>query len=649
MKYNSNNKPLVCMQTQSTCYKGTTRITPVGILWHCTGANNPTLKRYVQPSDVRPKEDTYSKDEWIKILGKNQYNNDWNHIERQAGLNAWIGKLADGTATSIQTMPWNFKPWGCGSGSKGSCNNGWIQFEICEDGLTDKTYFNNVYKEACELTAYLCKLYNIDPKGTYTYNGVKVPTILCHQDAAKLKVGSDHSDVYNWFKKHNKTMDNVRDDVATLLNITPTVTKTYELYIDVPVYANVTDAKNKKNSKSIYKAGTYYIYSKYPDGLNGMFNISKDKEAGAWINPSENVKPTPVVTVKTYQVVTTLNRYSSVADAKSKKNAKGTYESGTYYLYEKYPDGYQGMFNISTDKTGKSAGSWVNPSENVKQEVKPPVVITPEPAETPKVETVKKVYELNFPNKHNICEYRDMTVEDYEKNFTKVCETILKNNSKFDINIVKAFFNIASIYGIDPIRAISQSILETGWFKYGGSAVTPDQHNYCGMGVTSNGVKGSSFDTIENGVRAQLQHLFAYGSKESLPSGETLVDPRFKYVTRGLAPTWEELAGRWCVPGYEGNDPEASMKAGTTYGQKIDKIYQGIVTLDVSQETIEKYFNKDVIVDTNDKDIVVDTTGNDSDDNNEVKIDNAKVNVVLGLLEKVLNFFIKLFGIDKEQ
>jgi hypothetical protein len=47
MKYNENNKPLVCMMTQSTCYKGTSTMTPKGILWHSTGANNPTLKRYV--------------------------------------------------------------------------------------------------------------------------------------------------------------------------------------------------------------------------------------------------------------------------------------------------------------------------------------------------------------------------------------------------------------------------------------------------------------------------------------------------------------------------------------------------------------------------------------------------------------------------
>jgi hypothetical protein len=116
----------------------------------------------------------------LKLLGTNTNKNDWNHIDRQAGLNCWIGKLADGTVTTVQTMPWDYRPWGCGSGSKGSCNNGWIQFEICEDGLTDKSYFEKVYKEACEITAYLCKKYNIDPKGTVKYGNITVPTILCH-------------------------------------------------------------------------------------------------------------------------------------------------------------------------------------------------------------------------------------------------------------------------------------------------------------------------------------------------------------------------------------------------------------------------------------------------------------------------------------
>lgn len=212
MKYDGNNKPLVCMMTNSTCYKSTSKMTVKGVLWHSTGANNPWLKRYVQPSDNAP-----DKAELLTKLGQNSYRNDWNHQAVQAGLNAWIGKLADGTVTTVQTMPWDYKPWGCGSGSKGSCNDGWIQFEICEDGLSDKSYFDKIYKEACEFTAYICSLYNLNPKGTVSKNGINVPVILCHQDSYKLGLGSNHSDVYHWFNRYGKSMDSVRNDVADLM------------------------------------------------------------------------------------------------------------------------------------------------------------------------------------------------------------------------------------------------------------------------------------------------------------------------------------------------------------------------------------------------------------------------------------------------
>lgn len=213
MKYNSTNKPIQCFMRQSTCYQQTNKnMTVKGVLWHSTGANNPWIKRYVQPDD-----NASDRTQMLALLGKNAYNNDWNYIYHEAGSNCWIGKLADGTVTTVQTMPWNYKPWGCGSGSKGSCNTNFIQFEICEDGLTDKTYFDAVYKEACEITAYLCQLYNIDPKGTVNVNGVTVPTILCHHDSYKLGLGSNHGDIYNWFPKFGYNMTNVRNDVATLL------------------------------------------------------------------------------------------------------------------------------------------------------------------------------------------------------------------------------------------------------------------------------------------------------------------------------------------------------------------------------------------------------------------------------------------------
>ena len=207
-------KPYVCMQTNSSCYKKTRTMTPVGILWHSTGANKPWLSRYVQPS-----EGDANYDEAIAKLGKNTNGNDWNHIAVDAGLNAWIGKFADGSVGTVQTMPWNYRPWGCASGVNGSCNNGWIQFEICEDALNDKEYAEKVYSEAVALTAYLCKEYKIKPDGFVKINGVEVPTITCHNDAAKLGFASDHADINHWFPKLlGRSMAEVRRDVGAVLD-----------------------------------------------------------------------------------------------------------------------------------------------------------------------------------------------------------------------------------------------------------------------------------------------------------------------------------------------------------------------------------------------------------------------------------------------
>ncbi len=82
--------------------------------------------------------------------------------------------------------------------------------------------------------------------------------------------------------------------------------------------------------------------------------------------------------------------------------------------------------------------------------------------------------------------------------------------------------------------AFCQSCLETGNFTFKGSAVTLDQNNFCGLGVTSNGMKGNSFATPQLGIRAQIQHLKAYANKE--PLRQTQIDPRFHYVTRGCSP-----------------------------------------------------------------------------------------------------------------
>ena len=112
MKYSKSNPPMTSMKTQSSCYKGTEKMTVKGILWHSAGAHNPPLKRYVQPDDHAA-----GRAELLSKLGTNANTNDWNHTNVQAGLNAWIGKLADGRVAAVQSMPLDFRPGGCGSGS----------------------------------------------------------------------------------------------------------------------------------------------------------------------------------------------------------------------------------------------------------------------------------------------------------------------------------------------------------------------------------------------------------------------------------------------------------------------------------------------------------------------------------------------------
>ena len=177
--------------TNNACYKAGRTIIPKGIMVHSTGANNPNLKRYVGPDDG--------------LLGKNQYGNHWNQNipdGRQVCVHAFIGKLADGSIATYQTLPWNMRGWHCGSGSKGSGNDMHISFEICEDSLTDAAYFNKVYTEAVELCVYLCKQYGLTEKD-----------IICHSEGYKLGIASNHGDVMHWFPKHGKSMDTFRADV----------------------------------------------------------------------------------------------------------------------------------------------------------------------------------------------------------------------------------------------------------------------------------------------------------------------------------------------------------------------------------------------------------------------------------------------------
>lgn len=131
------------------------------------------------------------------------------------------------------------------------------------------------------------------------------------------------------------------------------------------------------------------------------------------------------------------------------------------------------------------------------------------------------------------------------------------------IEIGKYYLTFGEYYGIRGDVAFAQALYETDYFRFTG-LVQPEQNNYAGIGATGPGNPGSSFKTPEEGVLAHLQHLFAYASTDPLPNQYPLVDPRFDLVTRGSAPTWTALNGKWAVPG-------------TTYGQSILELYVRMV------------------------------------------------------------------------
>lgn len=85
--------------------------------------------------------------------------------------------------------------------------------------------------------------------------------------------------------------------------------------------------------------------------------------------------------------------------------------------------------------------------------------------------------------------------------------------------------------GIKPEVVFTQCMKETAFLKYGGE-VNPNQYNFAGIGATGS-VHGATFENVRMGIRAQVQHLKAYGSLDKLIN--QCVDPRFNLVSRGSA------------------------------------------------------------------------------------------------------------------
>ena len=124
-------------------------------------------------------------------------------------------------------------------------------------------------------------------------------------------------------------------------------------------------------------------------------------------------------------------------------------------------------------------------------------------------------------------------------------------------------FEEACAEGVHPEVVFCQSMIETGWLRFGGS-VKAEQCNFAGIGAVSTSASGTSFPDVRTGVRAQVQHLKAYASLS--PLNKACVDPRFNLVERGCAPLLTDLDGRWAVPG-------------DGYGNRIYRLVSELISL----------------------------------------------------------------------
>ena len=135
-----------------------------------------------------------------------------------------------------------------------------------------------------------------------------------------------------------------------------------------------------------------------------------------------------------------------------------------------------------------------------------------------------------------------------EKQLTKFFMDSNPDADKAQIHrLAKYYIQEGAAEGINSDCAFVQMCLETGFLKFG-NLVTPEMHNYCGLGSMDADHPGEVFATEQLGVRAHTQHLHAYATTEDITLNNECIDRRYKYVKpRGKAPTIYQLAGTWAM------------------------------------------------------------------------------------------------------
>lgn len=180
--------------TSNGAYQAGRKINPQGCVNHSVGCAQPSV------------------DVFFNLMNKSSAG--W-------GVNALLGDFHKGDGRILVVLLLDARPWGCGSGSKGSWNNTKVQWEVCEpaghtyaggtmiayDVAKNQVYFNRMWKMLVAWNVYLVKKFGYDING-----------ISDHAESYRAGYGSNHSDMGQWLPKHGKSMDALRQEVQAILN-----------------------------------------------------------------------------------------------------------------------------------------------------------------------------------------------------------------------------------------------------------------------------------------------------------------------------------------------------------------------------------------------------------------------------------------------
>ena len=180
--------------TDNGAYRSGRKINPQGSVNHSVGCAQPSVEVF------------------YKSMNKSSAG--W-------GVNAILGDFHKGDGRILVTMPLNARPWGCGSGKKGSWNNTKVQWEVCEpaghtysggtmigyDIAKNQVYFDRMWKMLVAWNVYVVDKF-----------GFPISGISDHIESYYAGYGSGHADMGHWLPKHGKSMNALRAEVEAIIN-----------------------------------------------------------------------------------------------------------------------------------------------------------------------------------------------------------------------------------------------------------------------------------------------------------------------------------------------------------------------------------------------------------------------------------------------